>query len=115
MPRIFSRVDFMVAPESNPCTIAYNSAARTLLVILLHFMEDQCKIFALFSLSASSIMKPIWVEKSLLFANDESANTITFNELMSSFMNFNPLDEFSFCQLILLFSNLISDSFGSII
>ena len=34
----------MVAPIPKPCTMAYNSDARTLLVTLLHLVEDQWTI-----------------------------------------------------------------------
>ena len=41
-------VAFMTAPMSNPCAISYSSIAKTLRIILLHFIKDQCMIFALF-------------------------------------------------------------------
>lgn len=94
MPKIFSTLYFMVAPELKLFTIAYSSIARTLIVIFLHFVEDQWRIFARFSLSASTIAKPIWDERSLFFAKDESAKTIIFNDFISSLTNFNHLDAF---------------------
>ncbi len=37
---IFSTVDLMTDSTSKPCTIAYNSEAKTLLVTRLHFVDD---------------------------------------------------------------------------
>ena len=46
----------MTAPMLNPYAIPYSSAAKTLDVTRLHFIEDQCMIFALLAASAKQII-----------------------------------------------------------
>jgi hypothetical protein len=42
-------IDLMTESASNSCVIAYNSIVKTLLIILLHLIDDQWIIFALWS------------------------------------------------------------------
>jgi hypothetical protein len=42
-------IDLMTESTSNSCVIAYNSIVKTLLIILLHLIDDQWIIFALWS------------------------------------------------------------------
>jgi hypothetical protein len=42
-------IDLMTEPASNSCVIAYNSVVKTLLIILIHLIDDQWIIFALWS------------------------------------------------------------------
>ena len=52
---IFPNDAFITAPMSNPFAIPYNSAARTLCVTRLHFIEDQCMMLVLLVASAKQI------------------------------------------------------------
>ena len=63
-----------------------------LLVTLLHLIEDQCTILALFVKSASAITKPIWDDRSSLLANKESVNTRNYKVSLLSLMNLRPLN-----------------------
>lgn len=53
---IFFRVAFMTALIPNPCAIAFNLAIKILHIIRLHFIEDQCRIFALLVILARQII-----------------------------------------------------------
>jgi hypothetical protein len=64
------RVDFSIDSTSKSWIIANNSAASTLRIILLHFIDDQCKIFACVA-SAKQMTWSICENKSRLFAKDE--------------------------------------------
>jgi hypothetical protein len=77
---IFLSVVLTAALTSKPCAIAYSSEASTLRVTRLHLIEDQCIILALLLASVSVITKPIWEEKSKLFAKDASVNTISLRD-----------------------------------
>lgn len=76
----------IVAPMSNPATIAYNSDARTDLVTLLHLLDDQWTTFPLAmtissstrSSLASMMTKPICEDRSSLFANAASTKIRSF-------------------------------------
>lgn len=46
-PSIFPKVVLIIAPILNPYAIPYSSAAKILRVIHLHFIDNQCIIFAL--------------------------------------------------------------------
>jgi len=54
IPRTLSIVDLAEAPISKPWAIPYSSEARTLLVTLLHLVEDQWSILAYPVLSAKT-------------------------------------------------------------
>ena len=69
----------------------YSFKANTLLITLLHLIEDQCIILALFVKSASAIIKPIWDNRSLLLANKESMNTKSCKVSLLSLINLRPL------------------------
>ncbi len=69
----FSIVDLTEAPMSYPWAIPYNSEAKTLLVTLLHFVDDQWSILA--RLAPRTRIYPIYDERSLLFMNDASVKT----------------------------------------
>jgi len=51
--KTLSSMDLIIAPISKPYAIPYSSKANTLLVTLLHLIEDQWTIFALFEASTS--------------------------------------------------------------
>ncbi len=65
----------MTASMSNPYAIQYNSAAKTIRVTRLHFIENQCMMLALLVAWARQITWAIGDDRSLLFANDESVKT----------------------------------------
>ena len=81
--KIFSIIALITAPWSKPWAILYSSEASTERT-LLHLMEDQCMIFALLSLSARTITKPICEVLSLLLANEASVNTTSLSDYRSS-------------------------------
>src|SRR5438045_3640618 len=62
--RILSIVILIAAAVLNPWAIPYSSDARMLRVTHLHLIDDQWSMLALLSLSASTITKPIWDERS---------------------------------------------------
>ena len=62
-----------------------------LLVTLLYLNKDQCIILALFIKSASTIIKPIWDNRSLLLVNKESVNTKNYKVSLLSLINLRPL------------------------
>ena len=111
---IFINVALTTEAISNPCVSAYSSDAKTLLVTLLHFTEDQWTIFALLSPSASTITNPICDEWSLLLANEESVNATTLSVFKSSLMNLRPCLLF-FCQVKHLFRTFAWSSPGSVV
>jgi hypothetical protein len=89
-------VALIAAAISNPWVIAYSSEANTLRVARLHLTEDQWRILALLLPSVSVIENPIWLDRSLLSANDESVKATSRSELFSSRSKCNPLTGFSF-------------------
>ena len=97
---ISSIVYLIEAPVSKPWAIPYNSDASTLRVMRLHFVEDQCKMFALSCLSVSTMTYPICDEWSGLFAKEESVNTSSRSESGVRFRGTNrsPLVASSICQ-----------------
>lgn len=72
-----STVDLIIVALSNLLTRAYSSTASTLLVTLLHFVDGQYNIFALFRLSFNRKTYSFYDERFLLSANEETSNTIS--------------------------------------
>ena len=70
----------------------YSFKASTLLVTLLHLIEDQYIILALFIESASTITKPIWDDRSLLLVNKESVNTKNYKMSLLNLTNLRPFN-----------------------
>ena len=75
--RICCTVDLITIALSKPRDIAYSSAANTLRVIRRHLTDAQCMMLALLYLSANKTTKPIWDDKSALFAKEEFVNITT--------------------------------------
>ena len=93
-----SIVDFIVAVISNPWAIAYSSEASTLLVTLLHLVDDQWSMFAFPESSLMTRIYPICDKRSLLFAKDESIKTSSYKDCFSSLTKRNPLAALSICH-----------------
>ncbi len=114
MSRISLVVDLKIAPTSNPWTIAYSSDANTLLVTLLHLMDDQWIIFALLKALARQITYPICNLRLRLLVNEISVKTINLRVLMSSWRKRRPWLRWFICHYKGLFNVLVSSSFGLI-
>jgi hypothetical protein len=111
---INSIVYLIEALVSKPWAIPYNSDTSTLRVMRLHFVDDQCKMFALSCLSVSTMTYPICDEWSRLFAKEESVNTSSRSESGARFRGTNrsPLVALSVCQSRRLLSFSISPFWG---
>jgi hypothetical protein len=111
---INSIVCLIEAPVSKPWAIPYSSNTCMLRVMRLHFIDDQCKMFALLCLSVSTITYPICDEWSGLFAKEESVNTSSHSKSGARFRGTNrsPLVALSVCQSRRLFSFSISPFWG---
>ncbi len=69
------RIAFSTESISKSWIIAKSSIAKTFRVVRLHFIENQCSIFANVE-SARQMTYSIWENESRLFAKDEFVNII---------------------------------------
>jgi len=97
MFKILLTVNLIAALILNPWAIPYSSDASTLLITLLHFINNQWIIFTLFIASARTSTYPIYNNKSLLFAKDASIKASNCKVVTSNLTYVSPLAGFSIC------------------
>ena len=105
---IFSTIALIAAPTLNPWAIMYSSDARMLYIILLHLMDNQWMILALFLPSMSVMTNSICDERSWLFAKEASVKTMSFKDVMSSHTKQRPFKGLSNYHCICLLSAFVS-------
>jgi hypothetical protein len=77
--KILSNVVLITILISNSCIMSYSSIVSTLLIILLHLMNDQCMMLTTLVKSIKHMTYSIWDKRSLLLAKEESIKTINCN------------------------------------
>ncbi len=96
---IFVKVVFNTESTSKSWIIANSSTVKTLRVIRLHFIENQCSIFACVE-SAKQMTYSICDNESWLFTKDEFVNIINWRDDRFNLTYRNSLIWLAICQLI---------------
>jgi hypothetical protein len=91
-------INLIAAPMSKPWASAYSLEASTLWVTCLHLIKDQWSTFADLFRSISTIIKPIYNNRSLLLVKEAFINISKLRELMSSGTKVSPLVTLLICH-----------------
>ncbi len=111
---ILMRIDFSIESTSKSWIMTNNSIVKTLRVILLHLIKNQCMIFVVLIKSAKQITYSICDDKSLLLTKNESMNIINRKIDWFSFTYLRSRDWLIICQFNRLFSAVMSSEVISI-
>jgi hypothetical protein len=110
---IFVKVVFSTESTSKSWIIANSSTAKTLRVIRLHFIENQCSVFACVE-SAKQMTYSICENESWLFAKDEFVNITNCRDDWFNLTYRSSLIWLAICQINFLLSEMMSSDEYSI-
>ena len=112
---IFVKMPLMIAFKSNSCIISYNSTAKTLQMILLHFINNQWMMFVLLITFVKQITYSIFKKKFQLFVNKKFLNITNSKILQLNLIKISFFFELLNCHCKRLFNAIISSAISWII
>ena len=107
-------VNLIAAPMLNLQAITQSSKASTLLVTLLHLINNQWIILALYNAFSNTSIYPIYNKRSLLLVNKALVKVSRHNVLMSNLTNVRPLIRLLIYNYSYLLSAVTSSFLGLI-